>query len=151
TPDEIAAAEAKLASLVADKALYEGKLTRTTLRMPFDGNILTLHLKDRINSYLNQGDPFAAVEYTGTVTPQIDINESDLQYVKIGAKVRMHPTTNSAGTFAADIATFQNKDGRLKTGMTGEAKIDGPVIPVWQAFTQGLQQFFQVDVWSWVP
>ncbi|HWG10212.1 MAG TPA: efflux RND transporter periplasmic adaptor subunit [Rhodanobacteraceae bacterium] len=170
TPDEIAAAEAKLASLVADKALYEGKLTRTTLRMPFDGNILTLHLKDRINSYLNQGDPFAAVEYTGTVTAQIDINESDLQYVKIGSKVRMHPTayfnyefdgvvtqidrnvtTNPAGTFAAVIATFQNKDGRLKTGMTGEAKIDGPVIPVWQAFTQGLQHFFQVDVWSWIP
>lgn len=170
TPDEIAAAEAKLASLKADKALYEGKLTRTVLRMPFDGNILTLHLKDRINSYLNQGDPFAAVEYTGAVTAQIDVDESDLQYVKIGSKVRMHPTayfsrefegvvtqidrnvtTKPSGTYAAAIATFQNKDGALKTGMTGEAKIDGPVIPVWQAFTQGLQHFFQVEVWSWVP
>ena len=170
TPDEIAAAEAKLASLQADKALYEGKLTRTVLRMPFDGNILTLHLKDRINSYLNQGDPFATVEYTGEVTAQIDINESDLQYVKIGSKVRMHPTaffsrefegvvttidrnvtTKPSGTYAAILATFPNKDGALKTGMTGEAKIDGPVIPVWQAFTQGLQHFFQVEVWSWIP
>jgi len=170
TADEIAAAESKLASLQAQKALYEGKLGRTTLEMPFDGNILTLHLKDRINSYLDKGAPFAAVEYTGSVTAQININESDLQYVKIGSKVRLHPTayfnrefegvvtqidrnvtTNAAGTYAAVIASFQNHDGALKTGMTGEAKIDGPVIPVWQAFTQGLQHFFQVDVWSWIP
>ena len=170
TPDEIAAAEAKLDGFIADKALYEGKLRRTTLRMPFDGNILTLHLKDRINSYLNQGDPFATVEYTGEVTAQLDIDESDLQYVKVGSKVRMHPTayfndefdgvvtmidrnvtTKPSGTYAAVLATFPNKDGALKTGMTGEAKIDGPVVPVWQAFTQGLQHFFQVDVWSWIP
>jgi len=170
TPDEIAAAEAKLASLQAQKALYEGKLERTTLRMPFDGNILTLHLKDRINSYLDQGAPFASVEYTGSVTAQIDIDEADLQYVKIGSKVRLHPTaffssefdgvvtqidrnvtTKPSGTYAAVIATFQNPDGVLKTGMTGEAKIDGETMPVWQAFTQSIQHFFQVDVWSWIP
>ncbi len=170
TPDEIAAAESKLASLQAQKALYEGKLDRTTLEMPFDGNILTLHLKDRINSYLNQGDPFAAVEYTGAVTAQIDIDEADLQYVKIGAKVRLHPTaffdrqfdgvvtqidrnvtTKPSGTYAAVIATFQNPDGALKTGMTGEAKIDGTVMPVWSAFTQSIQHFFNVEVWSWIP
>jgi putative peptide zinc metalloprotease protein len=170
TPDEIAAAEAKLTSLQADKALYEGKLTRTVLRMPFDGDILTLHLKDRINSYLKKGDPFAAVEYTGAVTAQIDIDERDLQYVKIGAKVQLHPTayfnrefdgvvtqidrnvtTKPSGTYVAVIATFQNPSGELKTGMTGEAKIDGPVIPVWQAFTQGFQHFFRVEVWSWIP
>jgi putative peptide zinc metalloprotease protein len=170
TADQIAAAEAKLASLQAQKALYEDKLARTTLRMPFDGNILTLHLKDRINSYLNQGDPFAEVEYTGKVTAQIDIDESDLQYVKVGSTVRLRPTayfnrefdgvvtkigqsvtSTPTGTYAAVIATFQNEDGSLKTGMTGEAKIDGPTIPVWRAFTQSIQRFVQVEVWSWVP
>ncbi|HEY3521265.1 MAG TPA: efflux RND transporter periplasmic adaptor subunit [Rhodanobacteraceae bacterium] len=170
TKDEIAAAEAKLSSLQAEKALYQGKLARTTLRMPFDGNILTLHLKDRVNSYLDQGAPFAAVEYTGAVTAQIDIDEADLQYVKIGSKVRLHPTaffdrqfegvvtqidrnvtTKPSGTYAAVIATFQNPDGALKTGMTGEAKIDGEVMPVWSAFTQSIQHFFKVEVWSWIP
>ncbi|MFO1506729.1 MAG: efflux RND transporter periplasmic adaptor subunit [Lysobacterales bacterium] len=170
TPDQIAAAESKLGSLEAEKALYAGKLDRTMLRMPFDGNILTLHLKDQTNSYLEQGKPFAYVEYTGIVTAQVDIAESDLQYVKVGAKVRLRPTayfnrqfdgvvtlidrnvtTNASGTYAAVIATFQNPGGLLKTGMTGEAKIDGATMPVWQAFTQGLQHFFQVDVWSWIP
>jgi putative peptide zinc metalloprotease protein len=170
TADEIAAAEAKLASLRAEKAMYEGKLQRTVLRMPFDGNILTLHLKDRINSYLDQGAPFASVEYTGAVTAQIDIAESDLQYIKIGSKVRLHPTayfnrefdgvvtqidrnvtTKPSGTYAAVIATFQNPDGALKTGMTGEAKVDGETMPVWKAFTQSIQHFFQVEVWSWIP
>lgn len=170
TPDQIAAAESKLASYEAEKALYAGKLDRTTLRMPFDGNILTLHLKDRTNSYLEQGKPFAYVEYTGSVTAQIDIDESDLQYVKTGATVRLRPTayfnrqfegvvtqidrnvtTKPSGTYAEIIATFQNPGGVLKTGMTGEAKIDGETMPVWQAFTQGFQHFFQVEVWSWIP
>ena len=101
TKDEIAAAEAKLSSLQAEKALYQGKLARTTLRMPFDGNILTLHLKDRINSYLDQGAPFAAVEYTGAVTAQIDIDEADLQYVKIGSKVRLRPSAFSTASSKA--------------------------------------------------
>lgn len=170
TADQIAAAEAKLVSLQAQKALYEDKLARTTLRMPFDGNILTLHLKDRTNSYLKQGDPFAEVEYTGTVTAQINIGESDLQYVKLGSKVELRPTayfnrefdgvvtkigqnvtTDTTGTFAAVIATFQNKDGELKTGMTGDAKIVGPTMPVWRAFTQSIQRFVQVEMWSWIP
>ena len=60
-------------------------------------------------------------------------------------------TTKPSGTYAAVIATFQNSDGALKTGMTGEAKIDGEVMPVWSAFTQSIQHFFKVEAWSWIP
>jgi putative peptide zinc metalloprotease protein len=73
--------------------------------------------------------------------------EFDGVVTKIGQSVTSTPT----GTYAAVIATFQNEDGSLKTGMTGEAKIDGPTIPVWRAFTQSIQRFVQVEVWSWVP
>jgi multidrug resistance efflux pump len=170
TPDEIAAAESKLSSLKQQKALYEDELNRTILRMPFNGNILTLHLQDRTDSYLNQGDPFCEVEYTGKVTAQVDIEESDLQYVKVGNVVRLRTTaypdrefdgvvttidrnvtTKSTGTYVAIIATFDNPKGVLKTGMTGEAKIDGVTMPVWDAFTQSIQQFLEVEVWSWIP
>lgn len=170
TPDEIATAEAKLVSLQQQRAVYQDKLDRTILRMPFDGNILTLHLQDRTGTYLNKGDPFCAVEYTGTVTAQVNIDEADLQYVRIGDKVRLRPTayfdrqfdgvvtqidrhvtSKPSGTYVAIIAAFDNPRGVLKTGMTGQAKISGVTMPVWSAFSQSIQHFFNVEVWSWIP
>ena len=170
TADQIAAAESKLASLREERAAFADKLDRTVLRMPFDGNILTLHLKDRINSYLDKGQAFAAVEYTGVVTAEIEIAESDVQYVRVDAPVRVRPsaffehefdgrvsaidrnvTNKSFGNVVKVIATIENHQGLLKTGMTGEGKIGGETMPVWKAFTQAVIRFVRVQAWSWIP
>lgn len=171
TAAQIEAAEAKLVSLKEERATYVAKLERTVLRMPFDGNILTLHLKDRINSYLERGAPFAALEYTGVVTAEIDVPEPDIEYVQLGASVRLRPssfyddkefigkvttidrnvTVKSTGNVIKVIATIENRAGQLKTGMTGRAKIDGVTMPVWQAFTRSVARFFKITVWSWIP
>jgi putative peptide zinc metalloprotease protein len=170
TADQIAAAEAKLGSLNEERKIYVDKVARTTLRMPFDGNILTLHLKDRINSYLDKGQPFASIENTGFVTAEIEIVESDLQYVHLGAAVRARPaaffnrefegkvtlidrnvTSKSFGNVVKVIATIDNQEGLLKTGMTGQAKIDAVALPVWEAFSQAIVRFVRVQIWSWIP
>lgn len=170
TADEIAAAEANLAALEAERADYQSKVGRTVIRMPFDGNILTLHLKDRTDSYLDKGQPFAAIESTGAVTAQIAITESDLQYIKLGADVRLRPnayvhqefigkvtlidpniTTKPSGTYVNVIATIDNSDALLKTDMSGEAKIAGVTMPVWEAFSQAIVRFVSVTMWSWIP
>ena len=170
TADEIAAAEAKLSSLQQQRAIGADKVGRTEVRMPFDGNILTLHLKDRTNSYLDKGQPLATVEYLGTVTAEIDIPESDVQYVRQGAKVRIRPvayfnhefegtvtmidrnvTKEDFGTTLKVIATIDNHDGKLNTGMTGTAKVSGETMPVWKAFSQALIRFVKVQLWSWIP
>jgi len=171
TADQIAAAQAKLVSLQEERASYEGKIARTVLRMPFDGNILTLHLQDKLNSYLEKGMPFAAIENTGTVTAEIDIAEGDLQYVKLGSAVRARAvsffddkefkgkvtvidrniTQKSTGNVVKVIATIDNRDGELKTGMAGRAKVVGVSMPVWKAFTLAVVRFFQIQVWSWLP
>ena len=171
TTDQIAAAQAKLVSLQEERASYESKIERTVLRMPFDGNILTLHLQDKLNSYLEKGMPFAAIENTGTVTAEIDIAEGDLQYVKLGSAVRARAvsffddkefegkvsvidrniTPKSTGNVVKVIATIDNRDGELKTGMAGRAKVVGVSMPVWKAFTLAVVRFFQIQVWSWLP
>lgn len=171
TASQIEAAEAKLAALKEERETYEAKLRRTVLKMPFDGNILTLHLKDKINSFLDKGAPFAALEYTGIVTAEIDVPEPDIEYVKLGASVRLRPvsyyddkefegkvttidrnvTTKSTGNVIKVIATIENRSGLLKTGMTGRAKIEGVTMPVWQAFSRSIARFLQIQVWSWLP
>ncbi|MBS0445531.1 MAG: efflux RND transporter periplasmic adaptor subunit [Proteobacteria bacterium] len=171
TADQIAAAEAKLRSLREQRATYEAKVERTTLKMPFDGNILTLHLQDKINSYLEKGMPFASLEYTGTVTAQIEIAESDIHFVKIGQVVRARPvsfvddkdfigkvtvidrnvTVKPTGNVVMVLATIDNREGLLKTGMAGQAKIEAVKMPVWKAFTLAIVRFVVINVWSWLP
>jgi putative peptide zinc metalloprotease protein len=170
TAEHIATEEAKLVALKEERDGLTAKIERTVLRMPFDGNILTLHLLDRTNSFLDKGKPFATVENTGQVTAQIQIPESDLQWVKIGSEVRARPTSffndefkgkvtlidrnvtpKSFGNVVNVIATFENKDARLQTGMAGQAKIAPVSMPVWKAFTLSITRFIRVQAWSWIP
>jgi putative peptide zinc metalloprotease protein len=55
------------------------------------------------------------------------------------------------GTWVNVISLYDNSDGRLKTGMSGEAKLGSVELPVWQAFTLSIERFFLVTVWSWLP
>jgi putative peptide zinc metalloprotease protein len=139
--------------------------------MPFDGNILTLHLKDKINTFLEKGAPLAVLEDTGYVTIEIGVSEADIRYVKMGAPVRARAvsffddrefqgkvtlidrnvTTQSTGNVIKVIATIDNREGLLKTGMAGRAKIAGEDMPVWKAFSLGIVRFFEIQVWSWLP
>lgn len=170
TPDKIDAEKAKLDSLVEERATLNGKVERTTLRMPFDGNILTLHLNERLNSVMDKGQPFATVEDTRSVTAEIQVPESDVGYVAIGAPIRAkataffdrefvgkvqtldrNVTVKPFGNVIKVIAVIDNPKGELKTGMTGYAKIGGTTMPVWRAFSLALLRFFDIQVWSWIP
>ena len=60
-------------------------------------------------------------------------------------------TAKPFGNVVKVIATIDNPNGELKTGMTGYAKIGGTTMPVWKAFSLALRRFFNVQVWSWIP
>lgn len=170
TPDEIAAAQAKWESLRAERDSYLEKIQRAVLVMPFDGRLLTLHLQQKGNTYYNRGEPFAVAESVGPVTAEIQVPESDMEYVAANATVRARPTSYSSrlftgkvamidwniteqpsGNFIKVIAVVENPEDRLRNGMKGYAKIEGPSLPVWKAFALPVVRFFNVQVWSWIP
>ncbi len=170
TKDQIEAAEAKLVALKEERDGLKEKVGRTTLSMPFDGSILTLHLKQKVNAYLDRGQPFAVVENTEYVTAEIEVPESDIAQVRVGSPIRARPTPYSDiefegkvtlidrnitvqpfGNVIKVIAEIKNRDDMLRTGMGGYAKIGGPTLPVWKAFTLAVLRFFNVQVWSWIP
>ena len=168
--EKIQAEEAKLGALYQQRTELVGKVDRTPLRMPFDGTILTLHLKQRLNSVLEKGQIFATVESTGKVTAEIEVPESEVGYVRLGAGIRARAnafyeheypgtvqtidnnvTTKSFGRVVKIIAVIDNQKGELRTGMTGYAKVCSATIPVWKAFSLALIHFFEIQVWSWIP
>ena len=169
-PDRIAAERAKLEALEQEKATLVGKVQRTELRMPFDGNILTLHLNERVNSVLERGQPFATVENTRSVSAQIEVPESEAGRVTVGAPIKARPnaffdrsftgkvatidrnvTTKPFGNVVRVIAVIDNPTGELRTGMTGYAKVETGSMPVWKAFSLTLLRFLNIQVWSWIP
>ncbi len=171
TADEIAAAEAKVQSLKELRDDYQDKVNRAVLYMPFDGRITTLHLMQKINTYLDQGQFFADVEDDSQVTAEIDIPETYFvgpivpgKPIRARADAFRHQEFTGTVTgvdssldkdrsvpYVKVVSSLNNTDGRLVAGMVGYAKIEGIHIPVWKAFSMSLLRFFNIEVWSWIP
>jgi len=171
TASQIAAAEARMDSLVEERKTYESRIQRSDLRMPIDGNLLTLNLKNKTGAFLQRGETFATVEDSSSVTAEIEIPEGDIGYVRVGDDVRIRAvsfavdrefhgkvtlidrnvTPKQTGNVIKVMATIDNHDGLLRTGMAGRAKVLGESMPVWKAFSLAIVRFVQVQVWSWLP
>lgn len=170
TPDQIAAAEAKLLSWQEERDYNQEMIEKSFFYMPFDGNLLAMHLKQKIGSYLNKGQPLCIAENTGQMFAQIDVPESDIGFVVVSADIRgrcqayhnvdftgvvvaidANVTKTNTGNVVKVATLIENKDGRIKTGMTGYAKISSKKMPVWKVLSLSIVRFFKVEVWSWFP
>lgn len=170
TDFKVAEAHAKWESLAAQRDAYLDRIRRAELLMPFDGRLLTLHLLHKGNGYYKSGEAFADVEASGPMTAEIELPESEMEHVRVGSTVQLKPVAYSAETFPATVvhidwnvteqkfgnvvkvlAVIEDESGRLRNGMTGYAKVDGPSLLVWEAFSKEIVRFFEVQVWSWIP
>ncbi|MCB1994302.1 MAG: efflux RND transporter periplasmic adaptor subunit [Burkholderiaceae bacterium] len=170
TPEQIAAAEAALKALADQQAGVQQRVARSVLRMPIDGNVLSLRLGRRLNSYLPRGEVFAMVEDAKVMSLELELPESDLPYLREGADVEVRAsalyddvyrgeitlvdrnvTAQTFGNVVKVLVSVRNPDERLRTGMTGFAKVDAVTMPAWKAFSMSVLRFFQVHVWSWLP
>ncbi|MBZ0157487.1 MAG: efflux RND transporter periplasmic adaptor subunit [Alphaproteobacteria bacterium] len=170
TPDQIAAAEAKLTSYQEERDYYRQKVEQSVITMPFDGTLTGMHLQQKVGHFLDRGEMFALAENTSQVFTQIEVPEPDIDYVVNAAGVRSRPlsyyneeftggvtsidsivTANRIGNVVVVAALLDNKDGRLKSGMTGYAKISSQTMPAWEVMSRALARFFKVEVWSWIP
>ena len=170
TPEELAEAEAELQSYQEERAHFQDKINQSILKMPFDGKLITLHLKQQIGSYLNKGVPLAVAEQADKVIVEIEIPETDIAYVAENSEIRFRfhvyydeyfqgivKTIDSnveerqQSKVIKVVALLENPDDRLKSGMTGYAKIIGEKMPIWKVFSLSIIRFIQVEVWSWLP
>jgi putative peptide zinc metalloprotease protein len=170
TQNQLEAAQAKLLELQEELKYYEKKISLSTINMPFDGVLVAIQLKQKIGSYLEKGAVFAVAENTDKVYVQIEVPQSDVDYVETGSKIRFRPMTYQGEEFVGVVdsiddnvtqhefgkvvkvlASFDNIEKRLKSGMTGYAKIDTVTLPVGVVFTRSIKRFFQIEAWSWIP
>lgn len=169
-PQEIEAARFDLERLEQQSNYYQDQFELTQLVMPFNGRIVTRNLKFMQGDYLDEGDLFAIVENDETVIIEVEVPETDISDVRVGAEVRVKVWTYPGETFVGSVIEIApvveeeredrvlvvttevpNPDGMLRSGMTGFAKVDGGTKPVIVAFTRAFVRFFLIEIWSWLP
>ena len=169
-PDSIAAAEAEVRRLESQVAHLEKNLDLTTLVSPIDGVVTTPYLNERLGHYLKEGEVFAVIQDQHIIQTEVEVPETYIGDVQIGAKARIrmwaYPWRMFTGEVAsiAPIATGQfdnrvirvlinvpNPDGLLRPDMTGYVKIDSAWRPVGIVLSTMLVRFFMVQVWYWIP
>ncbi|MBC9251835.1 hypothetical protein A9179_16310 [Pseudomonas alcaligenes] len=170
TADTIAAAEAQVQRWRSERDLYLAKIARSQLRAPMDGRLITLLLKQKVGKLQPPGEPFAVVEKAERVLAEIEVPETEIGYVQPGAVLKVKPLAysdryfdgvvtqidanvgeKSSGKYVKVLTVIENAQGQLKSGMTGYAKVDGEVLPVWKAFSRAVFRFIDVELWSWIP
>jgi multidrug resistance efflux pump len=169
-PKEIEAAEYELRRLKEKLEFDEVEVSRTRLLMPIDGHLVTANLDLMMGHYLDVGDHFATAESDESVRVEIQIPESDIADVSIGASSRLKVWAYTDRLFHGEVSeiapsaieetygkivnvtvVISNQDHLLKSGMTGFGKVDGGNKPVIVAFTRMLVRFFTIELWSWIP
>lgn len=166
--EQIAVAEAELLPIEAQISLYEDYIARSTFRMPFDGKLAALNLKERQGDFLDLGEPLAMVQDDSSFKAIVEVPETDLEHVREGADVSIRMQSYPGNDFVGKVeviepqleddrqekvvrmlVSFEQDQNLLRSGMTGYAKVSGYTVMVWQTLTKSLYRFFTVELWAW--
>lgn len=168
--EEIDALRAAIDQQKANLAYHTQQLQYTEIRAPISGHIVSGSLLTAAGNYLKNGDLFATIEDTSSLLAEIQVPQFDISLVQPGAPIRLKAWTRPdleirgtvqsvapsaeetpAGKVVRVTSFLDNRDGALKSGMTGYAKIGGEEMPAALAFTRLIQRFVQIEFWSWLP
>ncbi|HEU4403011.1 MAG TPA: efflux RND transporter periplasmic adaptor subunit, partial [Candidatus Polarisedimenticolia bacterium] len=89
-----------------------------------------------------------------SIAPIAATNDSDSSNATVygqGQGTAQVAMSNSTYKVVRVVTEIPNPDGRLKSEMTGYAKIATGYRPVWDVLFRPLIRWFMVEVWYWIP
>lgn len=168
--ERIASLDAEVKRVEAELNYQRQELEYTTIKAPIDGRIVSSRLQFALGSYMERGELLATIEDTGARLAEIRMPEASISDVTLEAQVSAKPWAFPGTAFDGQVTaiapaaedgeygkvvrvlvSIADPEDRLKSGMTGNAKIDGGWQTAILVFTRALARFFLVEVWSWIP
>jgi RND family efflux transporter MFP subunit len=170
--EQIQALEAEMRRLEVMMVDYERQLELTVLRAPAAARVTTPQIDQKVGQYLKKGDLFATVEQAQSVRAEIQVPEGDAPLVRVGAGVKVvlwaYPNQTFEGSVrevapvaavpsgskvnsVRVIAELPNPDQRLKSQITGYAKIHTGSMLFGLVLSRLVVRWFQVQFWYWLP
>ncbi|MEM1373519.1 MAG: HlyD family efflux transporter periplasmic adaptor subunit [Pseudomonadota bacterium] len=167
---EIDALEAAIERGQEELEFSELTYDQTFVRAVSDGQIVSSLAEVPVGAFLAEGALFAVLEENRFVKAQIEVPESEITEVEIGAVAelrlwssadvslegvveRIAPVAEERefGQVVRVIVSLPNPDGLLTSNITGYGKIYAREAPVWEVFTRMIFRFFRIELWSWIP
>lgn len=167
---EVDAARAAITRTEQELIFHRLKLEHTNIRAVSSGQIVSTLSGVSVGTFLREGDLFAELADNRTVLAEIEVPETEIDEVAVGAEVTLKPWSDpdsgligtvkriapaaeerQFGRIMRVVVEVPNPDGTLAGNMTGFGKIAVDERPAWQAFTRAVIRFFQIELWSWLP
>ncbi len=171
-PESLRAAQAGIAGAHAFVEGFQSEVERTVLTSPLGGRVVTSGIERLEGTYLEPGrrDLLFEIEDASVIQAEIEVPEAEMADVDLGAHVSLAvwayhdrafpgrvssiaPTAgHGSGSSTVRVLTeIPNSDGRLKTHMSGFAKIDAGTRPLWYVLVRPLVRWVGVTGWYLVP
>lgn len=167
---DIAAARAQISQHEKELEYAQLQLEQTLIRAVKSGQVVSDMSKKPVGSYLPEGGLFAELEDNRVVFANIDVPETEIEEVELGAETELRLWSDSETRLIGTVykiapkaeerdfgkvirvtVEVPNSEGRLASEMTGYAKIAAEERTVLEAFTRMIVLFFQIELWSWLP
>jgi RND family efflux transporter MFP subunit len=163
-------AQSKRDELAAKIALQSDQFSRTRLRAPVDGVIITPRIEERVGQFFPKGTELCVLADVRNVIAEVAVDERDAALLKPGERVAVklnpYPTRLFRGTvsrvssyvreeaqdrFVIAEVRVDNPGGLLKTGMLGRAKISTARRPILIAFVRKPARWLWSKIWPLLP
>lgn len=108
-PEEIMAAEAKVARISAELAHHQEDVRLAALTAPFPGCIVTPNIKERVSQYVRSGDLIAVLHDTSRLRVEVAADESAPAIVKVGMQARIRLNALNGRTLKGRVVQISSK------------------------------------------
>ena len=159
--------EKRIEQLENELRLYKSKLAKADLLAPISGVILTPHLEEKLKERVEPGTPFCTIADRQSMRAEIKIPEKQIGKFKVddpvGIRVPAYPTktfdgiverispearSEEMGSFFTITAKVMDTDhSKLKSGMSGKAKIRGGKRSIGRKIFGPLIEFVRMKFW----
>jgi putative peptide zinc metalloprotease protein len=168
--ESVQEAESQVKKLEENLKILEKKLEYLEIRSPIGGIVETSHLRDRIGAFLEKSDIFCKIVSEGTVRIEMPIPEKEIDDIKEGFPITMKvrgyprkwfeahvqsiaPVTAAKGSERTVVVygELENRDGSLKSGMTGVGKILCGKRLIIEIASRRATRWLRTEFWEYLP
>jgi multidrug efflux pump subunit AcrA (membrane-fusion protein) len=167
---EVAIIFAKLEESRAQLALAQSRLTRTQLRAPFDGIVITGDLTQSLGAPVKKGEALMTVAPEHDYRVIVEVDERDIGDVRLHQNGSLALSAMPGDTFPIEVARITpvatSGDGRnffevearlkdnagrdLRPGLIGVAKVEAGSRSWLWICTHRVTDWIRLTLWSWV-
>lgn len=167
---DVAGAEAELRRLNQELRYARSQARSTGLQMSFDGFLVDSYLRQKLGTFLNRGDTYATAQAHRNPMVELILPEYDVAEIQVGSpaeiKLMAYPNQSMQGQVVSIepaggeglvgqvfrvVILLSEVDSLLKTGMSGQGKIEVGNKPLFVLLTRPIVRFVQIEMWSWIP